>query len=131
MLVKGYSCTNVRYASTLIYLLKDYLIENIMIDCKFCQTSCKNLAGLMRHNRLAHDISTEEFRKTCTELYPKKEITEDMIQCKVCLEHLLLLGMPNHLKRLLHINVAVFLFILFTSSLYFIMKSYLYIIRKT
>lgn len=70
-----------------------------MIECKFCDVSCKNIVGLMRHNRLAHNIGTDEFRKTYTELYPKKEITEDMIQCKVCLEYVLPLGMPNHLKK--------------------------------
>ena len=70
-----------------------------MLKCKYCELECKNRTGLNRHNRLVHNLTTNEFKIIYAELYPKKEITEDMIQCKLCNENILPLGMASHLKR--------------------------------
>ena len=70
-----------------------------MIKCKYCELECKNKTGLVRHNKLAHNITLEEFKEQYKELYPKKEITDDMIECKLCNEYMLPLGMASHLSR--------------------------------
>ena len=70
-----------------------------MFKCNYCELECKNLVGLNRHNRLAHNITTEEFKIIYKDLYPKKEITENSVQCKICGEYSLPLGMASHLKR--------------------------------
>lgn len=70
-----------------------------MIKCKYCDTKCKNISGLSRHNKLAHNIDLAQFKIKYSELFPKKEITDDMIQCKICNEYVLPLGMPSHLSR--------------------------------
>lgn len=70
-----------------------------MIKCKYCNLECKNLVGLNRHNRLAHNIDSNQFKLIYKEYYPQKTITPDMIQCKICNEYSLPLGMPSHLSR--------------------------------
>jgi len=70
-----------------------------MIKCKYCDLECKNLVGLNRHNRLAHNIDSKQFKLIYKEYYPQKTITPDMIQCKICNEYSLPLGMPSHLSR--------------------------------
>lgn len=70
-----------------------------MFKCNYCELECKNLVGLNRHNRLVHNITTEEFKIIYKDLYPKKEISENSTQCKICGEYLLPLGMASHLQR--------------------------------
>ena len=56
-----------------------------MIKCKYCDTECKNISGLSRHNKLAHNIDLAQFKIKYSKLFPKKEITDDMIQCDAAL----------------------------------------------
>ena len=75
------------------------------IICKLCKLECKSNMGLIRHYRCAHNMTKEDVKRDYEELYPKKEITGDMIECKICNEYCKPLGMPSHLRRKHSISV--------------------------
>lgn len=69
--------------------------------CKICGKNLNDMKGLASHSRVAHHLRTEEYN----ELYHKKEITNEMIECKICHTYCLPLGMGSHLNRKHHISV--------------------------
>lgn len=70
-----------------------------MLKCKFCEAEFENLTGLSRHTKFAHDKTIEEIRQIYEEYYPKKKITSNMIECKICHKYYLPLGMSSHLNN--------------------------------
>ena len=72
---------------------------------KFCKILCNkmliNKRAFASHSRAMYHLSKEEYDK----LYHSKEVTESMIECKICHKYFLPLGIGSHLNRKHSISV--------------------------
>lgn len=71
------------------------------MKCLICNKELADMHSLASHSRAAHHLTKEEYNN----LYHKKEITDDMIQCKICNEYCKPLGFPSHARRKHNLSV--------------------------
>lgn len=69
--------------------------------CKICSKELNDKRGLASHSRTAHHLTREEYNN----LYHKKEITDNMVQCKICNEYCKPLGFPSHTRHKHNLSV--------------------------
>ena len=71
------------------------------MKCLICGKELADMHSLASHSRAAHHLAKEEYNN----LYHKKEITDDMVQCKICNMYCKPLGFPSHARRKHNLSV--------------------------
>lgn len=71
------------------------------MKCLICDKELADARGLASHSRTAHRLTKEEYNN----LYHQKELTDDMVQCKICNEYCKPLGFPSHARRKHNLSV--------------------------